>query len=60
MCIFADIQNDMGYDILAQMTMKFFAEGRVPITSLPFLYDEKQLEPIFILAKNKPKDENLD
>lgn len=59
-CIFADIQNDMGYDILAQMTMKFFAEGRVPITSLPFLYDDKQLEPIFILAKNKPKDENLD
>lgn len=59
-CIFADIQNDMGYDILAQMTMKFFAEGRVPITSLPFLYDDKQLEPIFILAKNKPKDENQD
>src|SRR5690625_6236178 len=26
--ILADIQNDTGYDILAQMTMKFFAEGR--------------------------------
>ncbi|MYL34077.1 DUF1444 family protein [Pontibacillus yanchengensis] len=55
-CIFADIQNAEGYDILAQMTMKFFAEGRIPITSLPFLYDDKTLEPIFILAKNKPKD----
>ncbi|UFT98136.1 DUF1444 domain-containing protein [Radiobacillus kanasensis] len=53
--IFADIQNDTGYDILAQMTMKFFAEGRVPITSLSFIYDDKKLEPIFILAKNRPK-----
>lgn len=52
--IFADIQNDMGYDILAQMTMKFFAEGRVPITSLPFIYEDKKLEPVFILAKNRP------
>ncbi|MDL4839384.1 DUF1444 domain-containing protein [Aquibacillus rhizosphaerae] len=56
--IFADIQNDMGYDILAQMTMKFFAEGRVPITSLPFIYEDKKLEPIFILAKNKPTKNN--
>ncbi len=53
--ILADIKNETGYDILAQMTMKFFAEGRVPITSLPFIYDEKKLEPVFILAKNKPK-----
>lgn len=53
--ILADIQNQTGYDILAQMTMKFFAEGRIPITSLPFIYEDKKLEPIFILAKNKPK-----
>jgi uncharacterized protein YtpQ (UPF0354 family) len=53
--IFADIQNKTGYDILAQMTMQFFAEGRIPITSLPFIYEDKKLEPIFILAKNKPK-----
>lgn len=52
--ILADIKNDTGYDILAQLTMKYFAEGRIPITSLPFIYDEKKLEPIFILAKNKP------
>ncbi|QTN00112.1 DUF1444 family protein [Sediminibacillus dalangtanensis] len=55
--IFADIQNKMGYDILAQMTMKFFAEGRVPITSLPFMYEDKHLEPVFILAKNKPENQ---
>ncbi|MRH42820.1 DUF1444 family protein [Aquibacillus halophilus] len=56
--IIADIQNDMGYDILAQMMMKFFAEGRVPITSLPFIYENKKLEPIFILAKNKPTNQS--
>src|SRR5699024_10379731 len=53
--IFADIQNKTGYDILAQMTMKFFAEGRIPITSLSFIYEHKTLEPIFILAKNRPE-----
>lgn len=52
--IIADIQNKTGYDILAHMTMQFFAEGRIPITSLPFIYEDKKLEPIFILAKNKP------
>ncbi|MFD2761883.1 DUF1444 domain-containing protein [Lentibacillus juripiscarius] len=54
--IFADIQNKAGYDILAQMTMKFFAEGRIPITSLPFIYEDKTLEPVFILAKNRPEN----
>lgn len=53
--IFADIQNKTGYDILAQMTMKFFTEGRIPITSLSFIYEDKKLEPIFILAKNRPE-----
>ncbi|WP_088050902.1 DUF1444 domain-containing protein [Virgibacillus dakarensis] len=53
--ILADIQNKTGYDILAQMTMKFFAEGRIPITSLSFIYEDRRLEPIFILAKNRPE-----
>ncbi|MFB1051838.1 DUF1444 domain-containing protein [Paraliobacillus sp. JSM ZJ581] len=56
--ILVDVQNDTGYDILAQMTMKFFAEGRVPITSLSFIYEDKKLEPIFILAKNRPTPKN--
>lgn len=55
--IIADIQNDTGYDILAQMTMSFFASGRVPITALSFIYEEGELEPIFILGKNKRKGE---
>ena len=53
--ILADIQNDTGYDILAQMTMQFFTEGRIPITSLSFIYEDNKLEPVFILAKNKPR-----
>ncbi len=51
--IFGDIRNDNGYNILGQLTMHFFAEGRVPITALPFLYENKELEPIFVLAQNK-------
>jgi uncharacterized protein YtpQ (UPF0354 family) len=53
--IIADIQNETGYDVLAQMTMSFFANGRVPITALSFLYEENELEPIFILGKNRKK-----
>ncbi|MBM4762600.1 DUF1444 domain-containing protein [Bacillus sp. B15-48] len=53
--IIADIRNNTGYDILAQMTMSFFASGRVPITALSFLYEDGELEPIFILGKNKRK-----
>ncbi|SDI79109.1 DUF1444 family protein [Natribacillus halophilus] len=53
--ILADIQNDEGYDVLAQMTFKFFGDGRMPITALPFIYDDGKLDPIFILARKKPK-----
>lgn len=52
--IIVDVRNDTGYDILAQLTMSFFASGTVPITAMSFLYENKELEPIFILGKNKP------
>ncbi|MCM3569637.1 DUF1444 domain-containing protein [Neobacillus mesonae] len=51
--IIADVRNDRGYDVLAQMTMSFFASGHVPITALSFYYENGELEPIFILGKNK-------
>jgi uncharacterized protein YtpQ (UPF0354 family) len=51
--IIADIRNNTGYDVLAQMAMSFFANGRVPITALSFIYEHGELEPIFILGKNK-------
>lgn len=53
--IIADIRNETGYDILAQLTMSFFASGTVPITALSFLYEDNELEPIFILGKNRTK-----
>lgn len=52
--IIADIRNDTGYDVLAQMAMSFFADGKVPVTALSFLFENGELEPIFILGKNKP------
>jgi len=55
--IIGDIRNEVGYDVLAQMTMHFFTVGMVPITSLSFVYEDGELEPIFILAKNKPNKE---
>ncbi|WP_307405097.1 DUF1444 domain-containing protein [Neobacillus ginsengisoli] len=51
--IVADVLNNTGYDVLAQMAMSFFANGRVPITALSFIYENGELEPIFILGKNK-------
>ncbi|MDO6656199.1 DUF1444 domain-containing protein [Anaerobacillus sp. 1_MG-2023] len=53
--IFADIENEQGYDALAQLTMHFFSSGLVPVTGLPFMYEDGKLEPVFIMAKNKPK-----
>lgn len=53
--IFGDIVTPEGYDILAQMTMKFYSEGRIPITILPFIFEKGQLEPIFILAGRRSK-----
>lgn len=52
--IVADIQNKTGYDVLGQMAFRFYSDGRVPITALPFIYENKKLEPIFILARKKP------
>lgn len=51
--IIADIQNETGYDVLAQMVIKFFADGKTPITALPFIYQNGELEPVFILAQRK-------
>lgn len=53
--IFADLVNERGYDVLAQITLQFFGEGRVPVTALPFLYEDGELEPTFILAQRRPK-----
>lgn len=51
--IIADVKNNVGYDIMAQMMMQYFAEGLTPVTSLSFSYREKRLEPVFILGKQR-------
>jgi uncharacterized protein YtpQ (UPF0354 family) len=56
--IMADIRNESGYDVLGQMTMQFYASGDIPVSALPFRYEEGELEPIFILAKRKPDNFN--
>lgn len=53
--IIADIRNETGYDVMAQLTMSFFSNGRVPITALSFIYENNELDPIFILGKNRRK-----
>ncbi|WP_226680532.1 DUF1444 domain-containing protein [Sutcliffiella horikoshii] len=54
--ILSDIKNEVGYDILAELTMSFFVNGKIPITALSFLYEEGELEPIFILGKDNKKN----
>jgi uncharacterized protein YtpQ (UPF0354 family) len=51
--IIADVKNQVGYDIMAQMMMQYFTEGLTPITSLSFSYKDKRLQPVFILGKQK-------
>ncbi|CAM3258681.1 DUF1444 family protein [Sporolactobacillus spathodeae] len=53
--IFADLVNPEGYDILAQMMLKFYAAADNPITLLPFLCHPDELEPLFIMAKRRPR-----
>ncbi|WP_240374575.1 DUF1444 family protein [Bacillus piscicola] len=55
--IIAELNNKEGYDILGQMAFRFYSDGRVPITALPFLYENHKLEPIFILARKKPNED---
>lgn len=51
--IIADCKNNVGYDVMAQMMMQYFAEGLTPITSLSFSYDGEKLQPVFILGKQR-------
>lgn len=55
--IFADLRNEAGYDVMGQMGFHFYTQGSMPITALPFQLKEGVLEPIFILAKRRAKNE---
>lgn len=56
--IIADIRNKTGYDVMAHLTMEFFTNGLVPITSMSFSYANDHFEPIFILGKNNKKKQD--
>lgn len=49
--IIADIKNKKGLEILQKMMVHFFTEGRVPITTITFKYDNKTLESLFIFVE---------
>ncbi|OZM56195.1 DUF1444 domain-containing protein [Lottiidibacillus patelloidae] len=53
--ILADLKNEKGYDILGQMCMHFFTNGKIPITVMPFLYENGDFEPIFVFASKRSK-----
>ncbi|HJV45630.1 MAG TPA: DUF1444 family protein [Bacillota bacterium] len=49
--IIADIRNDVGYKVLAKLTIDFCVKGDIPISPLPFiLTEEGQLEALMILS----------
>lgn len=58
--IIVDVRNSVGYDVMAQMMIQYFAEGLTPITSLTFSYKEKRLQPVFILGKQKQHNKKKD
>ena len=49
--IIADVQNKQGLEILQKMMVHFFTEGLVPITTITFKYDGKELESYFIFVE---------
>ncbi|MBF0713971.1 DUF1444 family protein [Gemella sp. GH3] len=49
--IIADIKNKKGLEILQKMMVHFFTEGLVPITTITFKYDNKNLESLFIFVE---------
>ncbi len=48
--IMADIQNETGYKVLSRLNMDFCMKGDIPISPLPFLYTNNELEPIMVMA----------
>ncbi|MGX7112584.1 DUF1444 family protein [Gemella cuniculi] len=48
--IIADIKNKKGLEILQKMMVHFFTEGLVPITTITFKYNGKDIESYFIFV----------
>lgn len=50
--IFADLIDKRGFQVLSEVTMDFAVRGEIPISSIPFTYEEGQLEP-FLTIRTK-------
>ena len=49
--IIADVKNKKGLEILQKMMVHFFTEGLVPITTITFKYNGKDVESLFIFVE---------
>ncbi|WP_232699423.1 DUF1444 family protein [Brevibacillus daliensis] len=54
-CLLADIHDERGAQLLAQVTLHFVSKGNVPICPLPFIYKENELEPYLVISPTKDK-----
>jgi uncharacterized protein YtpQ (UPF0354 family) len=49
--ILADLQDKSGAQLLARLAFDFASKGPVPISPIPFLYEDGQLEPYLVVQK---------
>jgi uncharacterized protein YtpQ (UPF0354 family) len=53
--IIADIADAKGAYMLAQIAVDFSMRGNVPISSIPFMYVDGELEPYMVMRNPKPR-----
>jgi uncharacterized protein YtpQ (UPF0354 family) len=48
--VFADLQDKKGYQVLSQISMDFSIKGDIPISSIPYVYENGELEPYMTIS----------
>src|SRR5699024_7801511 len=54
--ILTDLNYEACYDVLAQLSERFSADGRIPLTSFAFLYKRMKLQATSFITKHKAKN----
>jgi uncharacterized protein YtpQ (UPF0354 family) len=49
--IVADLSGDTGAHLLARLTYDFASKGQVPISVLPFFWEEGELTPFLVVSQ---------
>jgi uncharacterized protein YtpQ (UPF0354 family) len=49
--IIADLVGDMGANLLAKLTYDFASKGQVPISVLPFFWEDGELVPFLVVSR---------